>query len=584
MKKNDASVKFLLFIICGIIFAYNLGSALPIIESEKFYFQSVKEMFARHDWITPYYQGQFRFQKPILFYWLVSLSYLAFGINNFAVRFPSVLFGILTVIFTFNIGRRLFDRKTGLLAAGIVATLVIFFMYSRYASPDMALTFFVVYAIYLFLKGTKDPEKGKPFFTAFFVVLGLATMTKGYVGFLLPLIVVLSFIISAKKWKLLKAINIPSGVFIILAVGLPWYIAMCLLHGDKYLNHTIAFDAIKRMFCVPNTGAGHGFLLTYLKKLFFYIPVLIVWFMPYSLFLPAAIRDAFKSKKTYSLERDSYKLILSYFLGIFIFFSLMRAKEYQYLLPLSPALGLMTARYFINLEERNMQFRSIGFNIVYILVTIVYILGLSGILYTMHHIYSSRVAVYEYAVALAPLIIILPYLRKKSTATLFAIPIAMAVLMLFLAGRAIPLFNDRALPAFTDEIKSLIKPGEKVGVGSVDISQQRIGIYMDMPIEEVNVKSKLSDVVPLHKNKLADFLTSGDKVYLVIAEDDYMSLIPDDIKSKLIIMDEREMWKTRLKRSLGKETISEVLRGKKDILKDVLRHKVYLLTNKKDSD
>jgi CRISPR/Cas system CMR-associated protein Cmr3 (group 5 of RAMP superfamily) len=141
------------------------------------------------------------------------------------------------------------------------------------------------------------------------------------------------------------------------------------------------------------------------------------------------------------------------------------------------------------------------------------------------------------------------------------------------------LFNDRVLPAFAEEIKRDLKPGEKVGVGSVDISHQRLGIYLDMPIEEVNVKERSPNALPLHKEKLVRFLTSGDKVYLVIAQDDYEELVPVGIKSKLVIMDEREMWKTRLKRSLGKEAISEVLRGRKDILKDVLRHKVYLLTN-----
>ncbi|MBN1871485.1 MAG: glycosyltransferase family 39 protein, partial [Candidatus Omnitrophica bacterium] len=201
MKKVELRIKILLFILCAILFTYNLGKALPIIESEKFYYQSVKEMFARHDWITPYYQGRFRFQKPILFYWLVSLSYVILGINNFAVRFPSAIFGALTVLFTFNIGRKLFDRKTGFLAAGILATFAIFFMYSRYASPDMVLTFFIVFALYLFVKGSKNVVLEKKFFVYFFIVLGLATMNKGYVGFLLPLIIVVTYIISTKKWK-----------------------------------------------------------------------------------------------------------------------------------------------------------------------------------------------------------------------------------------------------------------------------------------------------------------------------------------------------------------------------------------------
>lgn len=569
MKRNDNSAKILLFVICALIFMYNLGSALPIIESEKFYFQSVKEMFARHDWITPYYQGQFRFQKPILFYWFVSLSYLALGINNFAVRFPSAIFGILTVIFTFNIGRRLFDRKTGLLAGGITATFAIFFMYARYASPDMALTFFVVYAVYLFLKGAKDPEKGKNFFTAFFVVLGLATMNKGYVGFLLPLIVVISFIVSSKKWKLLKAMNVPAGMLIILAIALPWSVAMYVLYGGKYLNSMLIGEAVKRIFSVHDN-----------ESIFFYIPVLIGWFLPYSLFLPAALTDSFKSKKTYSLERDSYKLILSYFLGIFAFFSLVSVKEYYNMLPLAPALGLMIARYFINLEERKTQFKSIGFNIVYVLSAIVYAAGVAGVLYTMRHLYPSRIMVYEYLMGLTPLIIILPYIRRKSRAVLFAIPAAMCVLMLFLVARAIPLFNDKVLPAFAEEIKQGLKPGEKVGVGSVDISQPRLEASLDMPVEEINIKQKSPDAPLLHKDKLVSFLTSGGKVYLVIAEDDYAALVPDEIKSGLTRIDAREMWKSRLRRSINKAAILEVLRGKKDILKDVLRHKVYLLTNK----
>ena len=248
LRKTELGIKIFLFIFCAILFTYHLGGALPIIESEKFYFQSVKEMFARHDWVTPYYQGRFRFQKPILFYWLVSLSYLVFGINNFAVRFPSAIFGVLTVIFTFNIGRRLFDRKTGTLAAGLLATFAIFFMYARYASPDMSLTFFVTYYIYLFLKGLRGTEGNKRFFTYFFIVLGLATLNKGYVGFTLPLIVVFLFIASSKKWKLLKTMNIPAGIFIILVIALPWYLIMYKLHGEKYLNHIFVRETMMRIF------------------------------------------------------------------------------------------------------------------------------------------------------------------------------------------------------------------------------------------------------------------------------------------------------------------------------------------------
>jgi len=581
VKKKELAIKILLFLFCAVLFSYHLGSALPIIECEKFYYQSVKEMFARHDWLTPYYQGRFRFQKPILFYWIVSLSYIVFGINNFAVRFPSAIFGALTAIFTFNIGRRLFDRKTGFLAAGLLATFIIFFMYSRYASPDMALTFFVTYSIYLFLKGLKNPEGGKSFF-AFFIVLGLATLNKGYVGFVLPFIVVCIFIASTRKWKLFRSMNIPMGIFVLLAIALPWYILMYRLHGEKYLDHVFVRETLFRMFYAPNNERGIAFFISYFKRLFFYIPILFQWLAPYSLFLPVALVDAFKSKNTYSREKDSYKLILSFFFGIFIFFSVISIKEYHYMLPIAPAGALIIARYLINLQERGVQFKSAGFNVPYILITVVYTAGIALLLYTMKHLYPSEVAAYEYVIILAPLVLIVPYLRKKDKMTLTALPLAVGIVMVFLAGRAIPLLNDNSMYIFAEQIKNDLKEEDKVGVGSVNISQQRLGIYLDRRIEEPNMKGQFPGSVEVHRNRITSFLTSGHDVYLVISKEDYAKFVPDELKPRLVLIDKRITWKTRLKRTFDEDIIRQILCGEKDILKDVLRQEVHLLTSKKE--
>jgi len=581
LGKKERNIKIILFILCAILFTYHLGGALPIIESEKFYFQSVKEMFARHDWITPYYQGRFRFQKPILFYWLVSASYLVFGINNFGVRFPSALFGILTVIFTFNIGRKLFDRKTGLLSAALLATFAIFFMYARYASPDMVLTFFVTYAIYLFIKGSKNIEEKKRAFLPFFVVLGLAALNKGYVGFMLPLIIVCAFLVSSRKWKLLKALNIPAGILVVMAIALPWYVLMYKLHGERYLNHVFFRETIMRIFYAPDNQRGLAYLASYFKRFLYYVPVLLVWFAPYSLFLPGAIADAFKSKNTYSREKDSYKLLLSFFFGIFAFFTLISVKEYHYMLPAAPACALIIARYLINMQERGSQFRSAGFTIPYLLITAIYTVGVIAILYTMNHLYYDKVALYEYALVLAPLILLVPYSEKRPRAALAVMPIAMGLFLVFLGGRAIPLLNDDTMRIFAEQIREDLKEDDKVGVGSINISQQRLGLYLNRHIEEPNMKWIPPDVVARHQNKIREFAASGSDTYLVISKDDYIKMVPDDIKDTFVVMDRRQTWKTRLKRSFSKKILAQILRGEKDILKDVLRHEVYLLTNKK---
>lgn len=252
------------------------------------------------------------------------------------------------------------------------------------------------------------------------------------------------------------------------------------------------------------------------------------------------------------------------------------------MLPIAPAFALVVARYLVNLQERGIQFRSVNFNISYILIIVIYTVGLAGILYTMNHLYSSKIALYEYAIILMPLVLILPYIMRKSSGTLFALPIAMGIAMLFFAGRAIPLLNDNAIRIFAEEIREDLKEDDKVGVGSVNISQQRLGIYLNRHIEEVNSKMKSPEAIPIHRDIVRRFLTSGDDIYLVISKNDYLEIIPDELKSGLVFINKRETWKTRLKRSFSKDIIMQILRGEKDIIKDILRHEVYLLTNKEE--
>ncbi|MBU4377416.1 MAG: glycosyltransferase family 39 protein [Candidatus Omnitrophica bacterium] len=572
MKLTDNSIKILLFAVCAIMFLYHLGSALPIIEMEKFYFQSVKEMFSGHDWITPYYHGQFRFAKPILFYWCVSLSYIVFGINNFAARFPSAVFAIFTIILTYSIGRRLFNQKTGLLAALMAATFPIFFMYARYSSPDIAMTFLITFAMYLFIRKS---------FIPFFVVLGLAMATKGPLGFIIPLVAVSAYMISTKDRATLKSMNMPLGIAIIAAIGLPWYILMYKLHGDVYLNHIIAKEALERMFYSPGDKTGSAALLNYAKHFFDYVPALLAFFIPHSLFLPASLIDAFKNKKRPAAEKDSYKLVLSFFLTIFVLFTLISSKIYHYMLPISPFFAILVAAYLTRLEESGSLFKSPNFRVMYTLVIITYSLGITVLLYTMRHLYPAQVPLYNYGLIFVPLLLAVPYWKKKGSVALFAIPLATAIVMIFFAGKALPLLNDNSLSVFADEIKVTLKEGDRVGVGSMDISQQRLGLYLNMRIEEVNVKWKDTEkALPAHRQKLEQFINSGAKVYLVISEDDYKKAVPDELKPKLLVLDERDTWKSRLKNGFKKDTLRDILNGKKDLLRDVLRHKLYLLTNK----
>jgi hypothetical protein len=252
------------------------------------------------------------------------------------------------------------------------------------------------------------------------------------------------------------------------------------------------------------------------------------------------------------------------------------------MLPIAPAFGLLVARYLINLERKGLQFKSPNFNIMYVAIVVFYAIGIPILLYVMHHIYPADIPLYNYAIVLLPLLLIVPYWQKKGMASLFALPAATCIFMMFFTGKVLPLLNDNIFPRFSEEIRQDLKEGDKVAVGSIDISQQQLGVYLDMPIDEVNVRWKdLEAAFSIHQEKLIKYMTSGSDFYLVISENDYARFIPDNLKTKLVILDEKDTWKSRLKGVFRKSVARDVLSGKKDLLKDVLRHKVYLVTNKK---
>ena len=147
MKRKDILTALGLVALSFLFFSvktHELGYSIP---DEKRYIQSVKEMVESDDWITPRYHGRVRFEKPIFFYWASAIPNKITGFSLYASRFPSILFGSLTVLAVFLLGLKLFERGVGIVSALFLATSVMFYMYSRFATPDIALVFFITISI-----------------------------------------------------------------------------------------------------------------------------------------------------------------------------------------------------------------------------------------------------------------------------------------------------------------------------------------------------------------------------------------------------------------------------------------------------
>ena len=182
----------LLVLLCSVTFLAGLGRPAIGDSDEAFYAEAGREMVASGDWLTPHYNYELRFQKPILFYWLVAATYRVAGVGEAQARLWSALAGLGLALVTAAAGRRWRDPATGLLAGAIVATSFGYFSIARLALPDLPLAFFVTVTIYAALVGTLDDTgRAHRWLALAGAAAGCGFLTKGPVGVLIPALVLL---------------------------------------------------------------------------------------------------------------------------------------------------------------------------------------------------------------------------------------------------------------------------------------------------------------------------------------------------------------------------------------------------------
>src|SRR5688500_1495385 len=184
-------------------------------------------MVASGDWLTPYYNYEPRFQKPVLYYWLTAATYLVFGPTEFGARLWSAMAGLGLVMVTAACGRRWYDESTGLLAGAIVATNFGYFTIARMALPDLPLTFCITLAIWAALVSTLESERSPRKFVLLAALgLGLGFLMKGPVGLIIPALVIVPLLAIERRSIALTPSDIVLGFLVMLGIALPWYLLM----------------------------------------------------------------------------------------------------------------------------------------------------------------------------------------------------------------------------------------------------------------------------------------------------------------------------------------------------------------------
>ena len=337
----------ILALVAGLLLFLGLGAMGLTDRDEGRNAEAGREMLETGDWISPTFNYEPRFAKPALVYWLMTLSYSWFGVNEFAARLPSAVFGLGLILLQYLFLSRFCGPALGMFGALMLLLNVEIIGLSRMVLTDGVLIFLTTLSLYGFWLGFHGRTEERWWRWIFYLGMALATLAKGPVGFLVPLVTVILYVTVTGQWRRFWAEGVPlAGSVVFALVALPWYVVMWSLHGTEYAASAQA-NTVGRFL---NPMEGHSFTVL------FYVPVLLLGFFPWSGWLPFAWYEAYSRwRKARHQRREIARpaglaelewFAAAWVLGVFVFFTLSSTRLAHYIGPLFPAAALLTAAYW----------------------------------------------------------------------------------------------------------------------------------------------------------------------------------------------------------------------------------------------
>ncbi len=326
--------RVLLVVLGALAFFPGIGDRALWNPDEPRYAEVAREMVASGEFLVPHLNGAIYTHKPPLLFWSIAGAgaLTGRGVDEAAARIPSAVAATLTLPVVYSIGTTLFNPAAGWLSALAFGSSVKILWQGRVGQIDMLLTFLVTVAVWFFVRGYTGNRTG--LYPFFFLFAGLATLAKGPVGLLPPLLSILVFLKLAGDSDEIRRLRVGRGLLIWAGVVLAWLVPTTLLAGTDYLYQIVWVQNLERYRAAGEFAATAG----HLNPWYYLLSLIPVEFLPWSVFLPGAWL-ALRRDRDPQLRRGVL-FTLCWIVVTLIFFSLSPAKRSVYILTLYPALAL----------------------------------------------------------------------------------------------------------------------------------------------------------------------------------------------------------------------------------------------------
>lgn len=311
------------------------GARVLNVPDEGRYTEVAREMVRSGDWVTPRLDGVPFLDKPPLFYWLEAAPLAAFGTGPAAARLATALLGFAGCALVYAAGARIYGRRAGLLGAVVLAANPYYFFASQYVNHDLAVSTWITAAILAFAVGDRREGRARlRWLLAGYAAMGLAVMTKGLIGLVLPLGAVGIFVAAARRWREVPRYALPAGLALVAAIAVPWHVIAQQRNPDL-LHYLFVVQHFQRY-----TGSGFNNP----TGPAFYVLVIAAGLLPWTPLLPAALARGWRAFRADRAAGRTDLLLLAWAALVVVFFSVPRSKIAGYVLPALPPLALLVGR------------------------------------------------------------------------------------------------------------------------------------------------------------------------------------------------------------------------------------------------